>query len=155
MLHAGQFVLDGVIFISSVVFPLAKNGLIPSATSSPLQLPVETREWFHELAAKTAKYSRLDVFVVAVLIVVLKVGDMTEVTVGSGTFLFIIAIAMSCLPGILLHARRGVIPARGEPCPDNPAVKTNCVFTFDNGHHPGRPQQDSSIFERKHRRHCC
>jgi paraquat-inducible protein A len=97
MLHSGQRVLAGVIFISSVVFPLAKNGLILSATSALLELPVETREWLHDLAAKTAKYSMLDVFVVAVLVVVLKVGDMTEVTVGSGTFLFLVAIALSML----------------------------------------------------------
>lgn len=97
MLHSGQRVLAGIIFVSSVVFPLAKNCLILSATSSLFELQVETREWLHDLAAKTAKYSMLDVFVVAVLVVVLKVGDVTEVTVGSGAFLFLVAIAFSML----------------------------------------------------------
>lgn len=79
----------------SLVFPLVKNALLVLATTRLLPLTAPHRRSLHAFAAKTAKYSMLDVFVVAVLVVVVKLGDSTEVQVRSGLFLFCAAIALS------------------------------------------------------------
>jgi paraquat-inducible protein A len=84
-----------IIALFSLVFPLAKNMLLLAASTSLLPLSLSRRKTLHAFAAKTGKYSMLDVFVVAILVVVVKLGESTEVVVRSGTFLFCLAIALS------------------------------------------------------------
>jgi paraquat-inducible protein A len=84
-----------IIGLFSLAFPLIKNALLLAATTTLLPLSMAHRRGLHAFAAKTGKYSMLDVFVVAIIVVVVKLGKSTEVTVGSGTFLFCVAIALS------------------------------------------------------------
>lgn len=79
----------------SLAFPLLKNALLLAATTTILPLSAGHRRGLHAFAAKTGKYSMLDVFVVAIIVVVVKLGKSTEVAVRSGTFLFCAAIALS------------------------------------------------------------
>jgi paraquat-inducible protein A len=91
----GEVALALIIGGFSLVFPLVKNALLVVATTSLVPMTAARRRWLHALTAKTAKYSMLDVFVVAVIVVVVKFGDSTEVAVRSGLFLFCLAIALS------------------------------------------------------------
>jgi paraquat-inducible protein A len=91
----GEVGLAIIIGVFSLVFPLVKNALLVAATTTLLPLTAAHRRTLHAFAAKTGKYSMLDVFVVAVLVVVVKLGKSTEVVVRSGTFLFCMAIALS------------------------------------------------------------
>jgi paraquat-inducible protein A len=84
-----------IIALFSLVFPILKNALLLAATTRLLPLSMARRRSLHAFAAKTGKYSMLDVFVVAIIVVVVKLGKSTEVTVGSGTFMFCVAIALS------------------------------------------------------------
>ncbi len=84
-----------VIGLFSLVFPLVKNILILAATTRLAPLTMAHRRALHAFAAKTGKYSMLDVFVVAIIVVAVKLGETTEVAVRSGTFLFCLAIALS------------------------------------------------------------
>jgi paraquat-inducible protein A len=84
-----------IIGLFSLVFPLVKNALLLAATTTLLPLSMAGRRALHAFAAKTGKYSMLDVFVVAIIVVVVKLGKSTEVAVRSGTFLFCLAIALS------------------------------------------------------------
>ncbi len=84
-----------IIAVFSLVFPLVKNALLLGATTTLLPLSMTGRRALHAFAAKTGKYSMLDVFVVAIIVVVVKLGKSTEVEVRSGTFLFCVAIALS------------------------------------------------------------
>jgi paraquat-inducible protein A len=93
----GQWFLAAIIFLFSLVFPIAKLLLILVATSSLLKIPDKTRYLLHDMATHTAKYSMLDVFVIAVLVVVIKLGKSTEVHIQSGTVLFCAAIFLSML----------------------------------------------------------
>jgi paraquat-inducible protein A len=95
--HHGEVVLAIIIGVFSLVFPLVKNALLVAATTTLLPLTAAHRRSLHTIAAKTAKYSMLDVFVVAIIVVVVKLGKSTEVAVRSGTFLFCAAIALSML----------------------------------------------------------
>ncbi len=91
----GEVVLALIIGGFSLVFPLVKNALLLVATTTLVPLTPAARRTLHAWTAKTAKYSMLDVFVVAIIVVVVKLGDSTEVEVRSGTFLFCLAIALS------------------------------------------------------------
>jgi paraquat-inducible protein A len=91
----GEVALAMILGGFSLVFPLLKNAFLVAATTSLLPLTTAHRRALHSFAAKTGKYSMLDVFVVAVIVVVVKMGDSTEVAVRSGIFLFCLAIALS------------------------------------------------------------
>lgn len=91
----GQWFLVAIIALFSLVFPITKLLLILAATSSLIDMPWKTRSLLHSVSVHTAKYSMLDVFVIAVLVVVIKLGKTTEVHVRSGTLLFCIAILLS------------------------------------------------------------
>jgi paraquat-inducible protein A len=91
----GELVLAAVIGVFSLVFPHLKNLLLLAATTRAVPLSTARRRSLHAVAAKTAKYSMLDVFVAAVLVVVVKLGRNTEVAVRSGLFLFCGAIVLS------------------------------------------------------------
>jgi paraquat-inducible protein A len=93
----GQLFLAIIIFTFSLVFPVVKLVLLLIATSSLVNIPTATRQLLHRLSAQTAKYSMLDVFILAILVVVIKLGESTEVHVRSGTILFCVAIALSIL----------------------------------------------------------
>ena len=102
----GHFALGAVIFLFSVVFPLAKLSLILAATSSLAPLSHAARHRLHHLAELTAKYSLLDVVVIALLIVVLKVDGLAEVKPGWGTFSFLAAALTSMLAGLSVDAKQ-------------------------------------------------
>ena len=87
----------------SLIFPIAKNVLLVAATTSLFGLGHSHRKVIHAAAALTAKYSMLDVFVAAVLVVVVKLGRATEVVVRSGLFMFCGAIALSMLASACAH----------------------------------------------------
>lgn len=93
----GDRLLALVIGCFSLVFPLAKNAILVAATTDFWRLTPAHRRTLHALTAKTAKYSMLDVFVAAVLVVVVKLGKTTDVEILSGTLLFCAAIALSML----------------------------------------------------------
>jgi paraquat-inducible protein A len=92
-----QWLLVAIIFVFSLVFPIAKLLFILVATSSLVRIPWKTRTLLHDMATHTAKYSMLDVFVIAVLVVVIKLAKTTEVHIRSGTVLFCFAIFLSML----------------------------------------------------------
>jgi paraquat-inducible protein A len=91
----GEVGLAVIIGMFSLVFPLVKNALLVAATTTLLPLTHAHRRSLHAFAAKTGKYSMLDVFVVAIIVVVVKLGKSTEVAARSGVFLFCVAIALS------------------------------------------------------------
>jgi paraquat-inducible protein A len=108
----GEVGLAMVIGGFSLVFPLVKNLLLVAATTTLVPLAVTTRRRLHAFTGHTARLSMLDVFVVAILVVVVKLGDAARVEVRSGTFLFCVAIALSmaaslCVPEEEADERRG------------------------------------------------
>ncbi|MFN0006261.1 MAG: paraquat-inducible protein A [Planctomycetota bacterium] len=104
----GQYVLATVVFFWSVVFPIAKLALLYWL-------------WFGRAGAnqrasvlawldKLGKWSMLDVYIVAVLIVAVKLGPLAEVTVEPGLYVFGAAVLLSMIVGARIarlarHAR--------------------------------------------------
>lgn len=94
--HWGLFIL---LLTFSVIFPLLKIILCFAAWSLPLEKNGRKRIW--EILYHTGKWSMLDVFVVAVLVVSVKLGDLVAVKVHSGIFWF----TASDIISILLKAK--------------------------------------------------
>ena len=91
----GDWLLALILFFFSMVFPFAKLGTLAVIWFRPLseQDRLDTLRWLGILG----KWSMLDVFVVAVLIVAAKLRDLTQVSPRIGIYLFGLAIVLSML----------------------------------------------------------
>ena len=91
-----QFALFALIFVFSVMFPLIKIVLL-----FYLQFSTRLSQSRHEKLIRgldvVGKWSMLDVFVVAVLLVAIKLGPMADVVVHYGVYLFASAIILMML----------------------------------------------------------
>lgn len=101
----GKLVLAGVVFVFSVIFPLTKLALILLATSRLVAANARTRRVMHAVAERTAKYSLVDVVVIALLIVVIKVEGLAEVEARWGTFCFLAAALVSMAAGLCVDVK--------------------------------------------------
>ena len=95
--------LAGLILVFSVCFPLIKLFISLLCASGAVWIPRRAREVLVWLASWTAKYSMLDVLVVAVLVMTVKVGDYVHVEANQGIYLFCFAIVCSAIAGALLE----------------------------------------------------
>jgi paraquat-inducible protein A len=90
-----QFGLAVVLFFFSIVFPVAK--LIAVALVCYWRLPAKQRARLLDWLAILGKWSMLDVFIVAVLIVLVKLGPVVRVEPRLGVYVFAAAILLSML----------------------------------------------------------
>jgi paraquat-inducible protein A len=95
--------LAGLILVFSVCFPIIKLLLSLLCASGALWIKRRPRELLVWLASWTAKYSMLDVLVVAVLVMTVKVGDYVHVEANQGIYLFCFAIVCSAVAGAMLE----------------------------------------------------
>lgn len=115
LLREGQYLVGGTLFAFSICFPLVKLMAILAASSRLTPLSPEMRRAVRKIVAATGKYSMLDVFVLAVLVVAVKLEGMIEARLLPGTVFFLVSIVLSML------AAQGVRP---EPRPlGNAAAK--------------------------------
>jgi len=129
----GNWVIGSVLFLFSVVFPVAKLLALLAATSRLAPLSIVTRRRLHRAAELTGKYSLLDVVVVAVLVVLVKFRGLaqTQVEAEAGTIWFCGAILLSLLAGLLVKLPLAPgLPGEGVPAAEPPDV---AEFT------PGKP----------------
>jgi len=91
----GEYVLAVVVCCFSIAFPFAKLGLLASVWFG--RLHSERRAQLLHWLGVLGKWSMLDVFVVAILIVLVKVGSLAKVEPRVGVYLFGSAILASML----------------------------------------------------------
>lgn len=99
----GHEFLAGMILVFSVCFPVIKLLISLLCASGATWMGRRVRELLVWLASWTAKYSMLDVLVVAVLVMTVKVGDYVYVEANQGIYLFCFAIVCSAIAGALLE----------------------------------------------------
>ncbi|MCG3149532.1 MAG: Paraquat-inducible protein A [Verrucomicrobiae bacterium] len=87
--------LAAVLFFFSVVFPLVKLTLLWGLWL--LRLPEERRQALLRWLGILGKWSMLDVFVVAMLIVLVKLGPVVRVEAQPGVYVFAMAILLSMI----------------------------------------------------------
>ncbi|MDO4643209.1 MAG: paraquat-inducible protein A [Cardiobacteriaceae bacterium] len=94
----------GLILLSfSVLFPLVKFiGMAAYLFYYP-PIPAALAHW-QQWLSKLAKFSMLDVFVVAQIFMILKLGWLVEVQIHSGIYWFSGSVVLSMLAGILIES---------------------------------------------------
>ena len=101
----GHYFLAGLIFCFSLVFPLLKLSLCLICASGGKWLPHRVRHRVIVITEWTAKYSMLDVFVIAMLILLVKVDEFILMLPSLGLYLFSFAVLCSVVAsGFLKHA---------------------------------------------------
>jgi paraquat-inducible protein A len=93
--HARDYVLAAVLFFFSIVFPILK--LIALAVIWFVRLADAQRDRLLHSLGLLGKWSMLDVFVVAILIVLVKLGPLARVEPRTGVYFFTAAIVASML----------------------------------------------------------
>ena len=99
---AGHHYLAALIFTFSMVFPLLKLMLCLICAAAEHRLPHRLRTGMVTLTTWSAKYSMLDVLVIAMAIMLVKVGDYVRVLPSMGLYLFSFAILCSAAGGSFL-----------------------------------------------------
>jgi paraquat-inducible protein A len=112
LFERGNAFLGVVLFLFSVVFPVAKLAAILAATSRLVSMSPTWRHRLHHVAGVTGKYSLLDILVVALMIVLVKFRNMAEVEARPATVMFCVAIFLSIAAGMCVDTDRlGRAPA--------------------------------------------
>ena len=89
----GEYFLSAILFVLCLVFPITK--LITLWLMWQLRWSVQARNKILEWLSILGKWSMLDVFVVAILIVAVKLGPMANVKPMQGIYVFCVAILLS------------------------------------------------------------
>lgn len=107
----GELLLGFVILLFSIVFPIAKLGLLAAVWWG--SFTHEQRFGVLRLLERVGRWSMLDVFAVAILVVAGKLGAVADVEARAGIYLFAAAILLSFLATALVR-RSTVAAARGS-----------------------------------------
>jgi paraquat-inducible protein A len=94
LFQEGEYFLFGVLTLFTLVFPVAKLGLLSLIwMERDHDLPKVRR--LHDRVGQLGKWSMLDVFVVAILIVVMKSAGLAQIHVGVGVYCFTFSVVMT------------------------------------------------------------
>jgi paraquat-inducible protein A len=91
LLHEGEYFLFVVLTLFTLLFPCVKLGLLAVIWAEREHNLVRVRRW-HRWVEHLGKWSMLDVFVVAILIVALKSASVAELHIGAGLYLFTFSV---------------------------------------------------------------
>jgi paraquat-inducible protein A len=98
--EANELLLALVLFFFSIIFPAIK--LAALAVIWFVKLPEERRQGLLHWLGLLGKWSMLDVFVVAILIVLIKIGPLAKVEPRAGVYVFSLAIMASMLTTVYI-----------------------------------------------------
>lgn len=93
MWETGDYFLSSVIFFFSIVFPIAKLGIL--FVTWFMRLKDENRKQLLGFLGFLGKWSMLDVFVTAVMMVWLKLGALADAEAEEGIYYFTVSILMA------------------------------------------------------------
>lgn len=97
LFEGGEIFLGLIMVVFSILFPFSKLLLLLVVTTTVISLSAGRRQGCLDLVHKTAKYSNLEIFVVAVLIMFIKVKGLLDIQAGWGLYLFSLALIFSWL----------------------------------------------------------
>lgn len=90
-----DWLLAGVVFFFSFVFPIVKLVLLAGIWFTPV--PAPRRAWLLEVLEALGRWSMLDVFVVAILIVATKLQPLASIYARPGVHWFLAAVFVSMI----------------------------------------------------------
>jgi len=91
---AGELFLFLILFVFTVCFPFVKINALLALWLYP-GLTSEQAKNFFKFVSHLGKWSMLDVFVVAILVLTVKSGGLASIKVQSGFFLFFISVTLT------------------------------------------------------------
>ncbi len=112
LLHEGEYFLFVILTLFTLIFPCVKLALLTFTWLEREHDLLRVRR-LHGWVEHLGKWSMLDVFVVAILIVALKSASVAELHVGPGLYLFTCSVlatqtASALVSRILMHALRSI-----------------------------------------------
>ncbi len=97
LLTQGHVLVGLLVGLCSVVLPLGKLGALLILSAGGLHLRHHHRALTYHLVELTGRWGMLDVLLVAVLVAVLKLGDVVEVSAGPAALAFTSCVVLSLL----------------------------------------------------------
>lgn len=94
-----ELFLFGILLIFTVIFPLVKIGALLVLWLKP-GLKLHQMARVHDFVAHLGKWSMLDVFVVAVLIVLIRAGGLAEIKAQDGLLLFCASVMLTQIASV-------------------------------------------------------
>ena len=109
-----QWALLAIVVLFSTLFPIIK--LIFMIVLSTTVVPLTSRQchMLYVLTEKTARFSMVDVMVVALMVVALKVDGFASVDIGWGTICFFTSVLFSLFAGLLVDVNQFERPEHGD-----------------------------------------
>ena len=104
LFQEGEYFLFAVLSLFTLVFPCAKLGLLAITWLEREKDLTRLRE-LHRWVATLGKWSMLDVFVVAILIVAMKSATVAEIHIGFGLYLFTFSVIATQLASSWIDQR--------------------------------------------------
>lgn len=95
----GSWLVGGVVFLFSILFPLTKIVLLLELSYFEL-LHRKHKSFTLRLMEHLGKWSMMDVMLLAFLVMLVKLGDMVEFHLGPAVIAFVLCVAMSMLASI-------------------------------------------------------
>lgn len=92
--QAGEMFLFLILFVFTICFPLVKLTAMLVLWLYPRVGPDHARTMFH-FVSNLGKWSMLDVFVVAILVLTIKSSGVANIKVGAGFFLFFVSVMLT------------------------------------------------------------
>lgn len=112
LLHGGNYFIATLIFLFSVVFPVFKLLAFWGLSRNPLASESGSQAGWVNLVEKAGKWSMLDVFVLALVLIVYQTVAGVRVSFGLGFYCFGIAILLSLYVGAVLQRRHECGPGK-------------------------------------------
>lgn len=94
LFEEGEYFLFGILTLFTLIFPAAKLGLLTLIWMERDHDLKRVRP-LHDKVSQLGKWSMLDVFVVAILIVVMKSAGLAQIHVGTGLYCFTFSVVMT------------------------------------------------------------
>jgi paraquat-inducible protein A len=94
---SGHFIVGVVVLLCSIVLPLGKLLSLLALTAGGLFMHTHHRAFVYRLVELTGRWGMLDVLLVAILVAVLKLGDVVTVTAGPAALAFTCSVVLSLL----------------------------------------------------------
>jgi paraquat-inducible protein A len=101
LLHEGEYFLFAILTLFTLVFPCVKLGLLAVIWAERKHNLTRVRR-LHQWIEHLGKWSMLDVFVVAILIVAMKSASVAELHIGAGLYLFTFSVITTQLASALV-----------------------------------------------------
>lgn len=101
LFHEGEYFLFGVLTLFTLIFPCVKLGLLGIIWAEREHNLTRVRRWHHWVES-LGKWSMLDVFVVAILIVALKSAAVAELHIGLGLYLFTFSVIATQVASLMV-----------------------------------------------------